>query len=248
MKFAITRPSQRVLVCMMLLIMLALQFRFSSAHERTWSANASIGKPPDHLLLNLLSFGEQRATAYGMMLYLQSFDAQAGRALSIRSLDLNASNAWFESAMQIAPGQAYPLFLAARIYAESAPPPVRAEMLELIYRHFFKAPNERWPWLAHAAYIARHEMQDLALATRYARAIREYSTAASVPRWARDLEIFMLASNNQIEAAQLLLGALIDSGQITDQRELQAMTERLQQLRERLATDQMSIASDTRQK
>ncbi len=124
--------------------------------------------------------------------------------------------------------------MAARIYAESAPPAVRAEMLELVYRHFFNAPNERWPWLAHAAYIARHEMNDPALAARYARAIREHASAASVPRWARDLEIFMLASNDQLEAAQLLLGALIDSGQITDQRELQAMTERLLQLKDRL--------------
>ncbi len=231
---------------LLLLAMLAMQASFSHSHDRRWFVTTSIGTPPNTTLLNILTFGEQRLAAYGMMLYLQSFDAQAGQAIKIRSLDQNASQNWFEAAMRIAPQQAYPLFLAARIYAESAPPQVRADMLEMVYRHFFAAPNERWPWLAHAAYIARHEMQDPALAARFARAIREYATAESVPRWARDLEIFILASTDQLEAAHLLLGALIDSGQLTDQRELHAMTERLTQLKTRMAADQASKTDDTR--
>ncbi len=228
----------------LLVLTLAVQAGFSNTQQRHWSIQPSIGKPPNIDILNIVTLGEHRAAGYGMMLYLQSFDAQAGQAVKIRSLDLNASYAWFESALRLAPQQAYPLFLAVRIYAESAPPAVRAQMLELVYRQFFAAPNERWPWLAHAAYLARHEMNSPALASRYARAIREYAQADSVPRWARDLEIFMLASSDQLEAATLLLGGLIDSGQLHDHRELQAMNERLAELKLRLAADQTSISGD----
>jgi hypothetical protein len=180
---------------LLLLSLLAAQAVFSGAQERRWSIESSIGNAPNADLLTILSLGERRASAYGMMLYVQSFDAQAGQALRIRALDLKASYDWLESAMQLAPQQAYPLFLAARIYAESAPADVRLRMLELVYQQFFSAPNERWPWLAHAAYIARHEMNDSLLAIRYARAIREHALANSVPLWARELEIFMIAAD-----------------------------------------------------
>lgn len=193
-----------------------------------------------------MALGEYRAVAYGLALTAQSHDAQAGQSLNLRSLDMNATAAWLEAAQALAPEQAYPLFLASRIFSELAPAPVARQMLELVHRHFDRAPNERWPWLAHAAYVARHVLQDDATAARYARSLRELATGAEVPRWARDMEIFILAASNQYQAAQRLLGALLDSGQISDPRELEVLTARLADLKSKLPSEPTVADESTR--
>lgn len=214
---------------------LLLQLGLSSLWPRDWTAQQSMGLPPDTTIVRVLSLGEHRGAAYGLALNAQSHDAQAGQSLSLRSLDLQATLRWLEAAQSLAPEQAYPLFLASRIYSELATPPVARQMLEFVERHFDRAPNQRWPWMAHSAYVARHVLGDDVLAARFAKSLREQATAADVPQWARDMEIFILAASNQLEAAQRLLGALLDSGQISDPRELEILTARLAEMKSKTA-------------
>src|SRR6266852_3433500 len=101
------------------------------------------------------------------------------------------------------PRSEYPLFLAARVYAE-VPDEARSRIaLEFVYQEFFKDPNRRWPWLAHAAVLAKHRLGDLALARRYAAAIDHYTTSEDVPLWAKQMEIFILEDLNELEAAKI---------------------------------------------
>ena len=75
-------------------------------------------------------------------------------------------------------------------------------------------PDRRWPSLAHAALIAKHRLNDLPLARRYAAAIERYTRSPDVPLWARQMEIFILEDMNELEAARILLGGLLESGSI----------------------------------
>lgn len=225
--------SPRVAVSWILLVSaLAINAWFVQSHPRDWRSDLSPGPPPTVKTLAALSLGETSAASYAMMLYVQTFDAQAGRGISIKSLDLANIQLWLERAMEVSPQAGYPLYLASRIYAEVADRDRSQQLLDFIYSKFSAAPNERWPWLAHAAYIARHVHKDTARAIKYARAIRELATGPNVPRWAKDYEIFLLTENDQIEAAKHLLTALLESGQIQDQRELNALTNRLKDLQE----------------
>ena len=127
----------------------------------------------------------------------------------------------------------YPLFAAARVYAEHPDPARSRLMLEFIYEQFLLDPNRRWPWLAHAALLAKHRLKDLPLARRYAAAIDRHTTAADVPLWARQMEIFILEDMNELEAARIMLGGLLASGRITDPAELRFLKQRLQELESR---------------
>ena len=162
------------------------------------------------------------------MLYLQAFDLQA--------LDYARLAAWLRALIELDPRGQYPLFAAARVYAEH-PDPARARvMLELIHEQFLLDPNRRWPWLAHAALLAKHRLKDLPLARRYAAAIDRHTTAADVPLWARQMEIFILEDMNELEAARIMLGGLLASGRITDPAELDFLKQRLHELESRTAT------------
>ena len=51
-----------------------------------------------------------------------------------------------------------------------------------------------------------------------------------MPHWARQMEVFILEDMNEQDSAAILLGGLLDSGQITDPNELRFLTDRLKDL------------------
>ena len=220
-----------------LALVLALQAVFATRLPRGWQALSSPGPAPSASSLALASLGETAAASYALLLYLQTFDAQAGLAVKIRTLDLAAVRAWLERSSELYPRSAYPLLLAARVYAEAAEPAQARALLDLVQRRFEQDPNARWPWLAHAVFVARHVLHDLPLAQGYARTLRLRATGEQVPRWARDAEIFLLADADELQAASALLGGLIDSGQVSDPAERNFLLGRLKELETRLSSD-----------
>jgi len=168
------------------------------------------------------------------MLYLQSFDLGGGGTTPYQKLDYGRLVAWLSAILDTDPRSSYPLFSAARVYAENPDPAKSRLALDFVYRQYLKSPNTRWPWLAHAALIAKHRLRDLPLARRYAAAIDRYTTDPSVPSWARQMEIFILEDMNELEAAKIMLGGLLASGRVTDPAEAKFLRERLEQLEDRL--------------
>jgi hypothetical protein len=114
------------------------------------------------------------------------------------------------------------------------PDPARSRlMLEFIYEQYLADPDRRWPWLAHAALLAKHRLRDLPLARRYAAAIDHHTKAADVPLWARQMEVFILEDMNELEAARILLGGLLASGKVRDADEARFLRQRLEELERR---------------
>jgi hypothetical protein len=106
-----------------------------------------------------------------------------------------------------------------------------------VYAEYLKDPNRRWPWLAHATITAKHQLKDLPLARKYAVALQQHTTTPDAPPWVRQMEPFILEDMNELEAARLLIGGLIASGQVKDQRDLALLERRLQLLEERIEAE-----------
>jgi hypothetical protein len=106
-------------------------------------------------------------------------------------------------------------------------------VLEFIYQEFARDPDRRWPWLAHAALLAKHRLKDLPLARRYAAAIDRMTTSRDVPLWAKQMEIFILEDMDELEAARIMLGGLLERGEIRDPNELRFLRRRLEELEKR---------------
>src|SRR5205814_6476284 len=107
-------------------------------------------------------------------------------------------------------------------------------VLDFIYREFLVDPERRWPWLAHAALLAKHRLKDLPLARRYAAALDRHTQAADLPLWARQMELFILEDMNELEAARIMLGGLLESGAICDPAEARVLQQRHEELEQRL--------------
>jgi len=218
-----------------LALLLAAQLAWQSTRPAEAPAAADLMPPPHLAALRIASFGEPAAAARLAMLYIQTIDFSAGRALPYRNLDYPRLVGWLDAILELDPRSGYPLFSAARIYAE-VPDAERARIaLEFVYRAFLRDPDRRWPWLAHAALLAKHRLGDLTLARRYAAAIQRHATAADVPLWARQMEVFILEDMNELEAAKIMIGGLLDSGKLKDPAEARYLRRHLEELENRLS-------------
>jgi hypothetical protein len=217
---------------------LAIQVALRATQAPLAAGAKDLPPAPSAEVLSLASLGEREAGARLAMLYLQSFDLGGGNSLPYRLLDYPRLVDWLRVILQLDPRSEYPLFSAARVYAE-VPDAARSRvMLEFVYEEFLRDPNRRWPWLAHAALLAKHRLGDPALARRYAAAIDRYTTSDKAPLWAKQMEIFILEDMNELEAAKIMLGGLLASGAIRDPNEARFLRQRLEELEARISAGQ----------
>ena len=234
------RPEQRTLGAVpkalwaLLAAALTAQVAWQGRQLSHTSAAIELPAPPSVHALRLASFAEPEAAARLLALYVQSFDLGGANSLPYQKLDYGRLVGWLRGILELDPRGQYPLFLAARVYAENSDP-IRARLaLDFVYEQFLIDPNRRWPWLAHAALTAKHRLADLPLARRYASAVQRYTTAPDVPLWAKQMEVFILEDMNELEAARIMLGGMLESGMVHDPAELRFLQQRLQELQGRI--------------
>jgi hypothetical protein len=218
---------------------LGLQLWVGATRPDPHAAAEDLGWPPSVHMLRLASFGEPVPLAKLLMLYLQAFDYQAGTRVPYRDLDYDRLEAWLARIVALDPTGQYPLMSASRLYAEVPDPAKKRRMLDFVYRAYLEDPNRRWPWLAHATVIAKHELKDPVLARQYAVALQRHTTTTDAPVWVKQMEPFILEDMNELEAAKILIGGLIASGQVKDERDLQLLQRRLKLLEDRIAAERV---------
>jgi hypothetical protein len=214
---------------------LAVQIAWGTLQPAPRATAADLPQPPSSAVLRLAALGEPIAAAKLLMLYIQAFDYRAGARVPYRKLDYDALIGWLDRILDLDPAGQYPLWSAARLYAEVPDQARQRKMLDFIYREYLADPNRRWPWLAHATIIAKHELKDLELAKRYAAALQQHTTDPNAPIWVRQMVPFILADMGELEQARIMIGGLIASGQVKDARDAELLKQRLKDIEERLA-------------
>ncbi|MDH4174676.1 MAG: hypothetical protein OEW90_14385 [Betaproteobacteria bacterium] len=217
---------------------LAVQIGLRAVGPPPAATAADLPPAPRAAALRAASLGEPAAAARLAMLYLQAFDLGAGNALPYSRLDYTRLRAWLRAIQDTDPRSAYPLFSAARVYAEVEDPARARAMLAFIHEAYREDPNRRWPALAHAALLAKHRLKDLPLARRYATDLQRLTTDPGVPLWAKQMEVFILEDMNELEAAKIMLGGMLASGRLEDPGERRFLKERLEELERRMASEQ----------
>jgi hypothetical protein len=213
---------------------LALQIALHAALPAPRAQAPDLLPAPSAPLLRLASLGEPIALAKILMLQLQAFDYRSGTRVPYKDLDYARVEAWLARILELDPGGQYPLLAASRLYAEVPDEARQRRMLDFVYRQFLLDPNRRWPWLAHAAFLAKHRLKDMDLALKYAAALRTHTTAKDLPAWVMTMEAFIREDLNELETARVMIGGLLAGGRITDRAELNFLEGRLHEIEERL--------------
>jgi hypothetical protein len=213
-----------------LLFALAAQVSWHAVEPRPTARATGLTQPADVSWFRLVSDGEPIAAAQMLMLYLQAFDNQAGISVPFMDLNYAAVEAWLKTALMLDPAAQYPIMMAAQLYAQVPDSRKQRQMLDFVHREFLLDPERRWRWLAHAAIIAKHRLHDLPLALSYAEDITRHARGAQ--GWARQMRIFILEDMGEVQAASVLLGGLLATGEVTDTAEIHFLTEKLEALKD----------------
>ncbi len=218
-------------VVILLAAALALQTASGLLRPSPRAAAVDLPMPPSEATLKVLAVGDPIPLGQMTALQLQAFDNQPGVSIPFAALDYSRVQAWLDRILALDPAAQYPLLMASHLYAQvSGHPDKQRQMSEFVYRKFLDDPDRRWPSLAHVAIMAKHRLNDLPLALRYADAIRDHARGADVPSWARQMHIFIREDMGEVETAKILLGGLLASGTVTDPHEQRFLMERLKTL------------------
>ncbi len=217
-----------------LVIALVAQIVGGAIQPRARTSATDLSHPPHPQLITLATFGEPVAAAKLMMLWLQAFDYQSGNRIAYRDLDYEVLEAWLSRILTLDPSSQYALMSATRLYAEVPEDAKKRRMIDFVFREYLKDPNRRWPWAAHAAVIAKHQLHDRDLSLRIARALQQHTTTADAPTWVRTMEEFVSDDLDELEATRVLIGGLLATGQKLSERERRLLHDRLERLEQRL--------------
>ena len=220
-----SRPALAVL-----LVALGAQLAFASWRAASPERTGGIAPPPPLPAVRMAALGDEVALSRLLMLGVLAADSGPDGGTPLRELDYAALRDWLERVADLDPRSAQPLLAASQVYAAVNDPARARVMLDFVHARFLRDPDRHWPWLAHAALTARHRLQEPARAASYARELRTLTSPGVLPLWAQELEAWFTADMNELETARALIGGLIESGRVTDSRELGLLERRLQEL------------------
>ena len=224
-----------------LVVALLLQLVWHGLQDPVIAKAEDLAAPLSTRTYIMSSLGEPIAVSKFLNLWLQAFDNQPGASISFHQLNYPRLTKWLDTILELDPEGYYPMLVAARVYGSVNDPEKQRIMMDYIYYKFNENPNKYWRWLAHVVITAKHELKDYDLALKYANALAERATGENVPFWARDMEIIVLEDMGELEAAKILVGALIDSKQITDPYELNFLAQKIKVLEEKSLKKRQSV-------
>jgi len=229
----------------MLVVMLVLQIFWHSQQEPVVATADDLPLPMSTRTYVISSLGEPIAISKLLNLWLQAFDNQPGISIPFRSLDYSRIIKWLDTSLALDPDGRYPMLVAARVYGSVSDKKRQRQMMDYIFYKFKENPERHWRWLAHAVITAKHELKDFELALKYANALAEQDKKIGIPYWARDMKIIVLEDMGEVEAAKILVGALIESGDITDPYELGFLSAKISELEMKSSKSRQNVEIST---
>lgn len=233
------------IIIVLLVVILMVQLSWHSQQAVVAAKADDLQRPMSTRAYVMISMGEPIAMSKWLNLWLQAFDNQPGLSISFHELDYHRLTEWLDTIMDLDARGHYPMLVAARVYGSVTDPVRKRIMMDYIFHKFNEDPNKHWRWLAHAVITAKYGLKDLPLALRYSKALTEKATGKHVPYWARDMHFIVLEDMGEVEAAKILVGALIDSGEITDRFELNFLTEKIAELEQKLSNKRQDVDNST---
>ncbi len=214
-------------------LLLLAQLTWHGLASSPAAGSAPLASAPPAAGLRAVDLGEHTALSKLLMLWLQARDGNAAWG----ALDYGRLLTWLQTILDLDPRAQYSLMAAARIYTFVPDSSRQRLMLDWIYQEFPRDPARRWPWMVHAAIVAKHRLGDLPLALKYSQTISDISGKWAIPGWARQMHIFLLQDAGDNAGAAVALRALLESGTVSNPVEKRFLEDELGKMRERNTGD-----------
>lgn len=167
-----------------------------------------------------LTLGDTQFAYRAIGMSLQNFGDTGGRTTPLKDYDYPSLSRWFFLEDQLDPVSNYVPMLAAFFFGGTSRPDQVSRVVDYLETVGSRPEGEKWRWMAHAVYLARHVQQDKARALDLARKLSE-NRNPDMPAWTRTMPALILNEQGSKEAAyQIMTGILKKSVDSLDPAEV----------------------------
>jgi hypothetical protein len=194
------------------LILLAAALLLHAAlalHHREQRADwPGVPPAPPVPVASALALGDSQLFYRAGALALQNMGDGGARVTPLADYDHARLAHWLDLLDRLDPKARYAPTLAAYYFGQTPDPDGLRRIVAYLSRVGARDLARNWRWLTHAAWLARHRLNDLPLALAVARNLTGLP-ADQVPLWARQMPAFLLAEVGEREAARDLMATIL---------------------------------------
>lgn len=188
-----------------LFITLGLNVVFWSASQDIYSGWEGVPPVPSRNGAVMMTLGDSELSYRFLALILQNLGNTGRDTVPLKSYDYEKLGKWFFLLHELDPASDHVPMIAAYYFGGTRIPKDVAVVVDYLGVVGQIPVGEKWRWLAHAAYLARHRMHDLSLALKLAYKLARMPGKDEFPQWARQMPAFILKEQGENEAARQMM-------------------------------------------
>lgn len=205
MKHKITPPFVFFVFC---LIANTTFWSFSYKVKSSW---ANVPPVPAKEKASLLTIGDKELAYRSYAMVLQNLGNTGGRFESLNDYNYKLLSDWFFLEDSLNPESNAVPMLAATYFGAASDTDQLVELLDYLAVVGARPDGEKWRWLGHAVFLAKHVLKDNKKALELA-----YKLAANkspdLADWAKQMPVFILQEEGQTELAyKIMMNILISN-------------------------------------
>lgn len=166
---------------------------------------------PDRQNVAMVSLGDNQLAYRFYAMILQNLGEMDGKKISLKDYNYKSLKDWFFLTDSLDPLSDVIPMLAAYYYGAVKDKEKLDNVLDYLSVVGQRPEGEKWRWLGHAVYLARHEQKDNERALELAYLLAA-NKSPDLGDWAKQMPVFILQEEGQTELAyKIMLNILISN-------------------------------------
>ena len=207
-----------------LLLLITNIFFWMQTHkvQASWS---NVPPAPHLNKASLVTLGDKQFAYRIYALMLQNMGSIGGRDAPLKSYDYSKLQDWFILQDKLDPTADIVPMLAAHYFGAVNDPSKLNHIFDYLAIVGARPIGEKWRWLGHAVFLAKHVLKDNDKALELAN-ILSINQNPDMADWARQMPVFILQEEGQSELAyKIMLNILISNADAMHPNEVNFMTD-----------------------
>lgn len=189
---------------------LSLNIAFWFGAHETFAQWGNVPPVPTRNGAQIMTLGDEQFSYRFGAITLQNLGNSGGRVTAVKDYDYRRLGQWFWLLNDLDPASNHVPMMAAYYFGATQNPEDVAVVVEYLATVGQNPAGNKWRWLVHAVFLARHRMDNLPLALDLAYILSRMQPVGDVmPAWARQMPAFVLAEQGEKQSARKLIEEIL---------------------------------------
>lgn len=193
-----------------LALALAVNLFFWFVSSDVYARWAGVPPVPSQTGSVMMALGDAEFSFRSGSLTLQNLGDGGGNVTPLKDYDYSKLGKWFWLLHDLDPASDHVPMTAAYYFGATRVPSDVRVVVGYLAAVGQNPVGDKWRWLAHAVYLARHRLKDMDLALDLAYKLAKMQpVSGELPMWARQMPAFVLKARGDKEDARQIIGNLM---------------------------------------